>query len=84
MAKKDEIKSRLMEKYKEKLQEKLGAKLDEVPEKITSAEYDQFKKESIPTHMGWYEKGCNFTEKILKCLMSVMCNNHFVQDIRSL
>lgn len=64
----------LLEKYKHKLKTTLNEKEDGAKssdeysddEKITSVEYEQFKKEYLPTHMSLYEKACNFSEKVLK------------------
>ena len=31
-----------------------------------SVEYQSFRKSFLPKHANWYEKACNFSEKILK------------------
>ena len=56
----------LMEIYKGHLEKELGAKLEYQPEKATTKEYQEFKEEFLPTHMGIYEKLCNFSEKTLR------------------
>ncbi len=56
--------SSLVEKYKEKLSNELS----EEPSrsiKVTSREYDEFRKGMLPPIMNWYEKGCQISEKIL-------------------
>ena len=77
----DEIYNKLMNKYKSKISNDLGSEdtsksnfsksqntknEDGSPEKLNSIEYEDFKKEYIPTHMTLYEKACNFAEKVLK------------------
>jgi len=65
----EEVKE-LMDGYKKKVAEQLGTSTDDFTSKpsakTVSVEYSQFKNEMIPTHMGWYEKGCNMAEKLLK------------------
>jgi len=56
----------LMEIYKSHLEKELGAKLEEHPQKPTTKEYQEFKEEFLPKHMGVYEKLCNISEKILR------------------
>src|SRR3989344_4798786 len=53
-------KQKLEQEFKVPLQEEMGAK------EVTTKEYTDFKKEYMPTHMTWYEKACNFSEKLLK------------------
>lgn len=59
---------KVMEDYKKKISTQLGTSPEDIkgPKKLISREYLQFKKEMLPGHMSWYEKGCNFSEKILK------------------
>ncbi|MBW2992175.1 hypothetical protein KY345_03070 [Candidatus Woesearchaeota archaeon] len=33
---------------------------------VKSREYSQFKSEYLPPQLSWYEKACNFTEKLVK------------------
>lgn len=54
----------LLKKYKEKVAKEFGENLD-VPTKVTSREYTQFKSELYPTHYSFYEKACNFAQKTL-------------------
>src|SRR3989338_11280394 len=56
----------LMELYKKQLEKELGAKLEEQPAKPTTKEYREFKAEFLPKHMGFYEKMCNLSERLLK------------------
>ena len=56
----------LMEIYKRLLEKELGAKLEQAPSKPTTKEYQEFKAEFLPKHMGLYEKLCNLSEKIFK------------------
>jgi hypothetical protein len=59
-----------MDSYKRKVAEQLGTRPEELQSKASaktvSVEYSQFKHEMLPTHMGWYEKGCNMAEKLFK------------------
>ncbi|MBS3136857.1 hypothetical protein J4232_00350 [Candidatus Woesearchaeota archaeon] len=68
MADKEEEMRRLMEKYKKKMNQQFGESSFEeyTPEKITSVEYEKFKKERMPKILTWYEKTCNFCGNILK------------------
>ena len=68
----DKISSEEIEKvlgeYKEKISTQLGTSPEGLSQKErpASIEYLQFKKEMLPTHMSWYEKGCNSAEKLMK------------------
>src|SRR3989338_292617 len=56
---------KLIEEYKAKVRKEFG----EQPQqeiKVTSREYDEFKRELYPARYTWYEQACNFSEKILK------------------
>jgi hypothetical protein len=55
----------LVEKYKAKIAAEFGEQTQVQPE-ITSKAYHQFKEELYPHHYSWYEKACNFSEKVLK------------------
>ncbi len=64
----EEIKE-IMGKYRKKVEDQIGVPLEKLGAsqgKTVSLEYTQFKEEMIPAHMGIYEKGCNFAEKLLK------------------
>jgi len=54
----------LVEQYKNQIEKELGAR--SYQPKVTSREYQEFKKELMPRHLTLYEKLCNFSEKILK------------------
>ncbi|MBW2977666.1 hypothetical protein KY331_02365 [Candidatus Woesearchaeota archaeon] len=56
----------LLKKYKAKLKEQLEVSPENLTTKTWSREYKQFKKEYIPKRLGFYEKACNFSEKLLK------------------
>ncbi len=56
----------LMEIYKKHLEKELGAKLEGHPSKPTTKEYQEFKAEFLPKHMGLYEKVCNLSERLMK------------------
>lgn len=59
----------LLEKYKKRMKSEFG----EAPtQKInaTSREYTEFKEELYPNHYSWYEKGCNFSNNLLKLKIS--------------
>lgn len=55
----------LMEIYKKQIEKELGARVEQ-PSKPTTREYQQFKADFLPKHMGFYEKLCNLSEKLLK------------------
>src|SRR3989344_1304999 len=56
----------LMEIYKSHLEKELGAKVEREPAVMASLEYKEFKEEFLPKHMSYYEKLCNYSEKLLK------------------
>ena len=56
----------LKEIYKQHLEKELGAKIEDAPKIATTKEYQEFKAEFLPGHMGVYEKLCNFSERFLK------------------
>lgn len=51
-------------KYKKKLASALGDKYVE-PKKVTTSDYENFKKAFLPKNLSLYEKGCNIAEKIM-------------------
>jgi hypothetical protein len=61
---KDEY-QKLLEKYKARVKEEFGEKAT-APTKVSSREYTEFKRELYPTHYSFYEKACNFSEKLMK------------------
>ena len=54
----------LIEAYKIQIEKELGARV--YTPKVTSKEYQEFKRELMPPHLTLYEKLCNLSEKILK------------------
>ncbi|MCH8329293.1 MAG: hypothetical protein IIB81_02790, partial [Nanoarchaeota archaeon] len=54
----------LVEVYRAQIEKELGAKI--YNPKITSKEYQEFKREFMPGHLTLYEKLCNSSEKLLK------------------
>jgi len=56
----------LMENYKKNIEKELGAKVERKSNRISSLEYQEFKQEYMPPHLGFYEKMCGFSEKWLK------------------
>src|SRR3989338_7818471 len=55
----------LIDLYKKNLERELGVPVNKV-EQISSREYQQFKSEFMPLHMGWYESFCRLSEKVLQ------------------
>lgn len=55
----------LLEKYKQRIKEELGSAVKIAP-RLVSVEYQQFKEEIYPKSFTWYEKACNFSERLLK------------------
>ncbi|PIN86584.1 hypothetical protein COV19_03635 [Candidatus Woesearchaeota archaeon CG10_big_fil_rev_8_21_14_0_10_44_13] len=66
-ARKKEV-SDIMLKYKQKLDKEFKVSLSEGSDikQVTTKEYLEFKEEYMPGHMSFYEKACNFSEKVLK------------------
>ena len=56
----------LLEKYKQRVEEEFGTKGSVTQTNVTSQEYTTFKQELYPGHYSFFEKACNFSEKILK------------------
>jgi len=55
----------LVRRYRQRLEQELGGTpIQGGP--VQSREYQEFKKEALPQHMGLYERLCNASEKILK------------------
>ena len=55
----------LVQKYKQRLQQQLDLTTTE-QHPVLTREYKSFKQESMPRHMGFYERACAFSGKILK------------------
>ncbi len=67
---KEEV-AKLLEKYKHKLDKELDSKEDFIQQEaikktVVTEDYEQFKRENLPSHMSVYENLCNFSEKIAK------------------
>ena len=56
----------LLEKYKARIKEEFGEHAVLTPQKITTKEYADFKRELYPARYSFYEKSCNFSENLLK------------------
>lgn len=61
----------LMRKYNERLKQNLVTPEEQsasfsADKPIRTIEYRQFKEQYMPRHMTWYEKACQFSEKVLK------------------
>jgi hypothetical protein len=54
--------------FKARYTERLQAELDENRKSggISSSDYDNFRKEYLPSRLSWYEQACNMSEKIFK------------------
>ena len=69
----------LVETYKMQIEKELGSK--SYNPKITSREYQEFKKELMPRHLTLYEKLCNLSEKILRIKPDKAKEQAIVEDI---
>lgn len=60
----------IMQRYKEKMKNEFKVSLKESDSgelaPVTTKEYNEFKEEYMPSHMGLYEKACAISENILK------------------
>ena len=56
----------IMQKYKYRLNKELGGENSLPVEKITSREYEQFKKDILPKRFTLYENLCNKAERLVK------------------
>jgi len=60
----------ISKKYEDKIKHQFNVPTDEVFEAssvspVYSREYKQFKSDYLPTHLTWYERVCNISEKII-------------------
>src|SRR3989338_1916301 len=55
----------LVEVYRSHIEKELGAKMQPA-KKISSMEYQEFKKQYMPRHLTWYERFCSLSEKIMR------------------
>lgn len=69
----------LVEVYRAQIEKELGAKV--YNPKITSREYQEFKREFMPRHLTLYEKLCNSSEKILKIKPNKKKENDIIANI---
>ncbi len=69
----------LVEFYKKEIEKELGKKTY-IP-KVTSREYEEFKKELMPKHLTLYEKLCNLSEKILKIKPGKKKEQNIIENI---
>jgi len=56
----------LLRKYKQRLKKELNVTPENFGKPSFSREYTEFKKEYVPKRLGFYEKACKISEKILK------------------
>ena len=62
----DEL-ERFKQRYAQRLERELtGGPGGDSDEGVTSADYDNFRQQYLPQRLSWYERACNFSEKILK------------------
>jgi len=54
----------IKQKYKSRINKELGKKNDPV-KKVTTSDYNSFKKTFLPKELTLYEQACNFAEKII-------------------
>lgn len=66
MALSEEDVKQLLQRYKEKIETELGSQKLGSEGPIQSRQYQEFKKELLPAHMTFYEKACNFAERIVQ------------------
>ncbi|MEM4282177.1 MAG: hypothetical protein QXU88_02205 [Candidatus Woesearchaeota archaeon] len=62
---KEEVKS-LVQKYKERLEQELGQSPPQIPRRIITREYREFKEEMFPRPLTFYEKLCRFSGKLIR------------------
>ncbi|MBN1645678.1 hypothetical protein JW868_01410 [Candidatus Woesearchaeota archaeon] len=57
------------EKIKKRVKKRLNQEFrddDEAYDPVSTREYDEFKKDFLPTHLTFYEKACNLSETVLR------------------
>ncbi|MBD3259203.1 hypothetical protein GF371_01070 [Candidatus Woesearchaeota archaeon] len=62
---KEDLRRKYLEKIKKGLTEKADSRMEDY-ERIESRQYTEFKEELLPKKLSYYEKGCQWAEKILK------------------
>jgi len=55
---------RMLTKYEKKITKEFGVESGEESPDLKTKSYIQFRKEMLRGHKTWYEKGCNFAEKV--------------------
>ncbi|MBD3209720.1 hypothetical protein GF367_04890 [Candidatus Woesearchaeota archaeon] len=59
----DDDLERFKRRYTERLQRELGE--EQVGSgAVSTSDYDNFRKQYLPTHLSWYERACNAAEKV--------------------
>ncbi|MFH1589521.1 MAG: hypothetical protein ABIB43_03060 [archaeon] len=53
----------IKKKYENRIRNEIGDSPEEI-KPIISKDYDTFKKEYLPKHLSFYEKACNFSERL--------------------
>jgi len=56
----------LLAKYRQRLEAELDVPLERAERQVVSREYRQFREESLPGHLSWYERAARFAGKLLK------------------
>ena len=69
----------LIEEFKRNIEKELGTRV--YNPKITSKEYQEFKRELMPGHLTFYEKLCNLSEKIIKIKPNKRNEKIIIDDI---
>ncbi len=71
----------IVAKYKQRLSQQLGAELSE-PVQASSREYQEFKRDTFPTHLSLYEKMCLFAGKAIKLKVNDEKSQFLLEDLR--
>lgn len=62
----DDNVEKFKKRYAKRLSNELGDSSNNNLTGISSTDYDNFRVQYLPQHLSWYERACNFSEKILK------------------
>jgi hypothetical protein len=74
---------KLLQKYKDKVKAEFGEDAAKAPDKVTTKEYTEFKRELYPARYTLYEKACNFSDGILKLTADPKKSEKLQKDINS-
>ncbi|MBI4148933.1 hypothetical protein HY491_00655 [Candidatus Woesearchaeota archaeon] len=74
----------LKERYQQRIEQELALPKQSAFQDITSRDYQQFKKEIMPKHLGWYERACTACEKVIRLKPDQVTAERMQQSMESI